>query len=327
MIGERPPSATARKRARKQSARTSRKSRRTRRLERRAEQRRRRARAHLDHVLGRTDTRSPARHPRHQHILPESLGRWVLPGAFAAALVAGALLAKPLGVMAAQWGSPEPVVIEGVAVQGMVRLSAAEVARTIDFANGQAVDRVDTEELAEALEAHAWVAAARLALLPGGSLVVRIEERQPVATLRSSPEGEDFLVDASGSVFAPAAGEITEGLFALQRSGAPTALDPKANAELSRAARLAEGIAARNWSELAGATLRLPEPEKHEGWVLRSANGELLVVLGNETDNEIEARLDRLDALLQADLWAGPAVGRIDLRFEERAILHASVEL
>ena len=44
-------------------------------------------------------------------------------------------------------------------------------------------------------------------------------------------------------------------------------------------------------------------------------------------DRPIDDQLDRLEALLQADLWAGPPVGRIDLRFEERAILHASVDL
>jgi hypothetical protein len=242
----------------------------------------------------------------------------------------------PIWLHASEWWSSEPVIVRSVAVQGLLRLSVSEVAQNISFARGLRADRVDTGDLERRLEENVWIADARVALLPDGSLIVRVEERRPVATLNAEPEGEFFLVDASGAVFAPARGEITEGLFSLRRSGAPVQLNHATDPLLARAALLAEGIANRGrsgrggqseLSGLGGASLQLPDPTRREGWVVRSANAELVVVLGDEDDHEIGARLDRLEQLLQADLWAGPPAGRIDLRFEEQAILHASVDL
>ena len=333
MIGEQRPEKARRERTRKeqaaQAARSARKSRRRTQLEHRAQQRKQRARAHLDRVLDKTQPRSATRHPRHPSSLSAAVRRAIGAGAFAIALLAGTHYAKPILVNAGEWWSSERAVVERVAVQGHVRLNAWEVARSIESAHGQRLSRVETEALVRKLEEHPWIASARVTLLPDGSLIVRIDERRPVATLREASEAEAFLVDASGAVFARAEGEITECLFALQRSAPPIALTHGSDRLLARGARLAQTIAEREFSALAGASLALPEAGRNEGWVVGSADGALKVILGNEDDLEIESRLDRLATLLdaQADLWAGPPVGRIDLRFEERAILHASVEL
>ncbi len=340
MIGERPPESTSRPRERKSAAasktRSARKSRRTRRLERRAQKRKQRARAHLDRAVRQRKTAAIAKHPRHPRALPEVVGRGIFAGIFAAGLCVGLLWAMPIWLYSAQWWSAEPVLVQSVAVQGNLRLSASEVGQKIQFARGQRADRIDTRALESVLEENPWIAGARVALLPNGSLIVRIEERRPVATLQDGNDGEVFLVDASGEVFAPAEGEITEGLFRLQRRNAPVGLSQTADPLLARGAQLAEDIANRGLGELlgrgellglGGASLQLPDPTRPEGWILRSASAGLMVVLGDEDDHEIAARLDRLEELLQADLWAGPPTGRIDLRFEARAILHASVDL
>lgn len=331
MIGERPPGRGARKSARKQaaavSARSARKSRRRTRLERDAQQRRERARAHLDRALRRAEPRSAARHPRHRRPLPEPVRRLILAGIFAASLVAGALLSRPVLIAAQERWASGPALLESVALQGRVRLSAEEVAQIIEPARGQRVASLDTDALVSQLEAHRWIEGARVASLPTGSLMVQIDERRPVATLNAHTSDERFLVDAGGAVFARADGEITEGLLALVTPASEVEVDHDANPLLARGFAIAERIAARGFSALSGASLQLPDASRHEGWVVRGGAGQLIVILGNEDDSEIDARLDRLESLLQADLWAGSPSGRIDLRFEERAILHASVDL
>lgn len=328
MIGERPPGAASRGKSRKQATRqSSRKSRRTERLERRARQRRARARAHLDRALGKVAARSVARRPRYPRHLPKPLRQLLLVGIFTSSLIVGALWAKPLLVAVSAWWASEPVMVTSVAVQGTVRLSPNEVARTLGVASGLPVDRIDTEALVRRLTGHAWIAHARATVLPNGSLIVRVDERIPVATLRAGAEQPAFLVDATGAVFARADGEITEGLLRLRRAAVPVVLNHAADAVLARGAEIAGRIAQREIASLTGASLQLPDPSRREGWVVRSASGELKVVLGEQDDRELEARLDRLESLLEADLWAGPPAGRIDLRFAERAILHASVDL
>ena len=343
MIGARPPNRTGgprtggtrtggtRKSVRKQtavaSARSARKSRRKTRLERKALQRRLRARAHLNRALRRAEPRSTAQHPRHRRPFSESQRRLILASVFAVSLLAGSLLSRPVLIALTEHWRSGPALLTSVAVQGRVRLRSSEIAQLVEPVRGQRIASLDTDALAAQLERHPWIAGARVASLPTGSLVMRIDERRPVATLSAHANNESFLVDAGGAVFAPAAGEITEGLQALVIANATVNLDHDANPLLARGAAMAERIVARGFSSLSGASLQLPDASRHDGWVVRSAGGELIVVLGKGDDSEIDARLDRLESLLQADLWAGAPSGRIDLRFEERAILHASVDL
>jgi len=57
--------------------------------------------------------------------------------------------------------------------------------------------RLDREKLAEALEAIPWVKHARVSSLPGQSLTVVVEEKQPVAIYRDG-EGRLWIVDGTG---------------------------------------------------------------------------------------------------------------------------------
>jgi len=256
------------------------------RVERAARARRRRALAHLERVKNRREaTDKPL--PRRLHALLLGLS-----------LAGGAWLSSA-------WLAD--ATLETISVRGARHLSAQAIAEASGVAPGAPLAALDRQSVAARLAEHAWIEQARVLALPGGRLLLAVVEREPVAVLAGE---EPWAVDAAGSPFAPAP---AAGLEALPRLVAAHAAAPRDLAqavalvrrlpELGLAAPLEVGIAAPNDPQ--GLSLRLPDLAPR-------------VVLGRD---DLDAKLADLIRVLEAKLPELANATRLDLRFQDQAVL------
>ena len=272
------------------------------RFEREMQLRRERAQQHLDRVRHRRRNEGAGRRARRLRIGP---GWFVVAGA-------GAVL---FGLSAGQdavanWG--EPWRVARVEVLGAERLSGREVAEAAGVAPGAAWDMVDPQRAGRALGEHAWVADARVARLPGGTVVLEVREREPMAVIeaRGGPVG----VDAEGRPFAVLEPEEASRLPRLRCENAPPPGEP--DERLATAIRVARSLPQRGLDlpeEIAVGDARDPE-----GVVLRLPGLAPRVVLGNE---EFDERLGLLAELLAQRKSEVEASTQVDLRFAGQAVL------
>ena len=263
------------------------------RAERSALARRRRALAHLERVQ---QSGGPRR----------LLGRAITwPAVFVLAMALGALLGT-------SGFAPGP--LETLAVRGTRVLTPEDVAAATGMARGTALDDLDPAELAETLTSHAWIAEARAVPLPGGQLVLRVVEHEAVAILAGP---EPWAVDAAGVPFAPAPPGPRADLPQLVPDQRPP--NGEAAPALARAVALARALAARGLP--APVEIAIAAPEDPEGFRLQLADLAPQVILGHE---DLDARLDALAELLDAELPAVSGASRVDLRFEGQAVLDGS---
>jgi cell division protein FtsQ len=89
--------------------------------------------------------------------------------------------------------------VRTVAVEGVSRLSAAEVARHAGLAVGDNVFSIELDEVRHKLEAHPWIASARVSRKLPGAVIVSVVEHEPKALV--SVADALYLVDAKGAVF------------------------------------------------------------------------------------------------------------------------------
>jgi hypothetical protein len=257
---------------------------------------------------------------------------------FAGSLMLGALLASSVSGTTLFWWSDEPAVLAAIAVQGNERLPGSAVAMATGLAKGSSLDAVadSFEEQVEARVAtHPWIRSARIALLPTGTLIVDVEERQPRAVIREAVreavrEAKDdswLFVDAEGVVFAPVTGHEAEAstLPALAWSepaaGGQEGLLRDGLTLLTHLNSLSLlGLA---WGEAPhrGLELRLPVAGSGRGWVLFGHAPDLEVILGSEDVATVIDRLDRLERLLAAGLEEVGRSRMIDMRFAGQAVL------
>ncbi len=276
----------------------------------RERRRRQRARAHLQRQRRRK--RSNTR------------GRLVAASLFGLGLGAGALVGSPLIDAAAHWWNPTPLPLTAIAVQGHSRLDSRDVAAATGVPKGIDYDQLDLREVERGLVAHPWIRSARALRLPlgrigsadrGSRILVRIEEREPLALWRREGSDQAHWVDASGTLFAPADTSEASALPVLTGRRSFSVGEP--HSQIARAVALAQR-APRPGID-GPVALQLPlAGDASEGWVLRPAGLEAEVILGSE---ELERRLDRLArlTLAQPDLASGAR--RIDLRFADRMVL------
>ncbi len=249
--------------------------------------------------------------------------RRAVAGLFVLAIALGSL-ASPFVIEILQGDdrSTAPVLVRGVAVQGNQRLSAAAVAKASGVSPDGLASEVDCEQVALDLESHPWIRRADVTLLPGGKLVIRIEEREPVALVRGRAAAGDAivwrLIDRSGTPFAKTRAEDWSRLprFRSQRVLATGEIDP-ALIEALEIARQMSGRA--DWSPTSH-EIELPTEDAGRGWVLHSRTLPRTVILGEE---ELERRLERLALLLDSDLPSARAAEEIDLRFAGLAVLRS----
>ncbi|MBW2389594.1 MAG: FtsQ-type POTRA domain-containing protein [Deltaproteobacteria bacterium] len=238
--------------------------------------------------------------------------------------VAFGTLASPIVVEVLQGNdqSTAPILVHGVAVQGNQRLSAAAVAKASGVAPDGLASEVDCEQVALNLESHPWIRNAHATLLPGGKLVIRIEEREPVGLVRGrAAEGEAIiwrLIDGSGTPFASTRAENWSRLprFRSQRVLTTGEIDPA----LIEALEIARQMSGRADWRPTSREIELPTEDAGRGWVLHSRTLPRTIILGEE---ELEPRLERLALLLDSELPSARGAEEIDLRFAGLAVLRS----
>ena len=265
---------------------------------------------------------------------------------FVASLLLGLGLARVVTARLVSWWTDSPAAVTAVAVEGTVRLTPAEVARSAGLSRGHPIDAFVPAQLAEDLTAHPWIRSARVAVLPTGTVILAVEERRPRAVLQR-PGQPGIFVDAEGVAFAevreqdhaealrlPAlavlgdameGGSVEDGPVEAGASGAdasaPAAIDlAEALGLLDRLEGMALPGLARDELPHRGLVLGLPAPGSPRGWVLRCAGGAVVVLGGGHTATVAE-RLDRLERLLSAGLGELDRTKEIDLRFAGQAVL------
>lgn len=91
------------------------------------------------------------------------------------------------------------------------RVSRDEVLALLDMTPGRGLLRTDPKEMAQAVAAHPWVRRAEVRRVFPHTLVVDMEERVPVAVLRTGG-GRDFLLDKDAMLLTEGIPAADEGL-------------------------------------------------------------------------------------------------------------------
>jgi cell division protein FtsQ len=261
------------------------------RAERNSQARRRRALSHLKRVQGLNAPPAPG----------PDLQRLALP-AFALAAAAGLWFGNV---------ALSPGALAIVAVRGAETLSALEIARASGLMPGVSLAELDREQLEARLSDHPWIATARTLALPGGRLVVSVVERRAAAVLEGP---EPWAVDVDGVPFAPAAEAGHTGLPRLTMTVAASMGEP--HPELAEAVALVRAVEAHGLP--APREVSVAADDDPEGFALRLETLAARVVLGRE---HIDERLTALRRLLDEELPEVQQASRIDLRFEDQAVL------
>jgi cell division septal protein FtsQ len=268
------------------------------RAETRAETRRSRAISHLQRVRGQAP---PKRAPRALFAAAAAL-------ALAAGATSGVSLAR-----GSEWLVPDAPLVD-VSVVGALHLGALDVATAaaIDPRAGHA--EISLEEIEHRLEAHAWIAHASALRLPGGRLLLNVEERVPAALVGAGGSDQRFLTDASGTPFAEAPAEPDSSLLRIVTPGTPPLLEP--HAEIARAIRLARDLPSFGLSP--ATEIALASANDPTGLTLRLEGIAPRVVLGRD---DFDSKLKELARLLAAGVSDVAEAGEIDLRFADQAVL------
>ena len=275
------------------------------RTEHEAQRRRARATQHLDRVRNHRRGESKPRALPVPRVL-------LMPGAL--------LLATVLGIWVgddalAQLGDPWRVA--KVAVQGADHLSTAEVARAARIGLGDEYSAAEPRRLERALGENAWIAEAAAARLPGGTVVLRVREREPLAVIeaRSGPLG----VDAEGRPFAVLDARDAQDLPRLVCAQTPP--PGEADARLAEAIRVARSLPSRGLAmprEIALGSERDPE-----GLVLVLPGMNARFVLGAE---DLDARVGMMAELLAKRPAEVAEAASVDLRFAGQAVLSGKAD-
>jgi len=214
---------------------------------------------------------------------------------------------------------PPALAVESVAVAGAVNASAHDVARTLGLRAGTPLLSVDRSELARRVTAHPWIRGAQVAVLRPGRILVEIEERESAAVAILGSPPSRWLVDTDGTPFLPVAPAESRGLVAVVglEDASPSVAD----------ARLREGVDIVRALERHGLDsireVRLGGHAPSELPALRVGDpreGGPEILLGS---GELDAKLERLAALLAASFDEVREASTIDLRFGDRMVLRS----
>ena len=194
------------------------------RAERDEQARRARAHAHLARVRAGRTTRAAegaAGGGRRRAPVPVPSTRLMAGGILVVALVSGFASGDSFLATAAAF-SGSPGAVEVIAVRGARHLTAEEVARATGVSRGTPLAGIDLDAVVDQLEDHDWIASASAVRLPGGTVVVHVEEHQPLALVEIGGPGTLFVVNSAGRPFAPADGSAFAELPRLVPDGSVT---------------------------------------------------------------------------------------------------------
>jgi cell division septal protein FtsQ len=217
-----------------------------------------------------------------------------------------------LATAAAFSGSPGAV--EVIAVRGVRHLTAEEVARATGVSPGTPLARIDLDEVVDQLEDHDWIASARALRMPGGAVVVHVEEHQPQGLVEIGGPEALFAVDAAGRPFAATDAEAYALLPRLVPDGSVTPRE--ASETLATALRVARMLPEHDLAQ--PRSIGVPADDDPEGFTLQLRGQEARIVLGRD---DFDTRIGNLARLLAA---RGDEVARareVDLRFADQVVL------
>jgi hypothetical protein len=233
-------------------------------------------------------------------------------GAGVVGLLFGLLLFEPL----VSWIAPQRLALKTFSVIGARRIAAEELVRASGVTAGSSVHVLDPAAVSERLAAHPWISEARVTTFLSRKLLVAIVERETAAIAEIGTPPTAWLVDAGGTPFATATAIDSEIHPTLV--GVEDAEPGRPNPRLAQGVQIARavdrrGLPAVRRVRLGGADAgSLPEL-----WI--GTRGRRVVLGGGE----LQAKLDRLSWVLQADLEGIETVSSIDLRFGSGVVLRS----
>lgn len=202
--------------------------------------------------------------------------------------------------------------VEAVEVLGSKRLTAVEVARAAGLERGTTYDAAEPGRVARTLGEHAWIADAHAARLPGGTVVLSVQEREPLAVIET--RGGPLGVDAEGRPFAVLDSHEARDLPRLRCENTPP--PGEADARIADAIRLARTLPKRGLSM--PREIEVGSAGDPEGLVLRLPGLDARFVLGAE---DLEARVGKMVELLAKQPAEVADAASVDLRFAGQAVL------
>ena len=122
---------------------------------------------------------------------------------FGISLLIGALLTASLAGEALRWWSGQTPRLTVISVFGNRRLPAREVAEATGLSKAESLEGLRPDDIEERLARHPWIRAARAVLLPTGTLIVDVEEREARAVVRGTGSETGHFLDAHCVLFAP----------------------------------------------------------------------------------------------------------------------------
>jgi len=210
--------------------------------------------------------------------------------------------------------------IKVVEITRTERIPREDVLAMLDLEPGRGLLLVDVVQAQRSLETHPWIRRAVVRRVFPDTLVVELDEREPVAVLKTGTGGREFLLDREGTLISEGVPVADEGLPIL------TGVD-YADAILGTgetAARVRAGIALAGLLDRSGVgrtevDLRRPGDmvAYYSGLRLRFGEGDL----GDKVERYRQVS-DRV-----ADRWAAQAKAapasqvEVDLRFQDKVIV------
>ena len=242
--------------------------------------------------------------------------------------IAGASLGLGLALGGVAWPQVSdalggaPANLERMEIRGTAHLDARAVAQATGIEPGARLSTLDPTLAAQRLGEHDWIASARALRVPGGTLLVEVVEREPLAIVAAGIPPRPFAVDASGTPFAP----LEPGQAELPRLQGAGKLEPRvADHRLAQAVALAAllqgfGLAAPAEIGVPSAALSESSPEANasEGFTLRFRELPTRFVLGDEA---LDLKVERLAQVVSRRPDEVVRALRVDLRFQDQAVL------
>ena len=288
---------------------------------------------------------SPQPRVRHEAVPRSQRGRghppvsrpvWIAgaSGLFLIAIAIGIASSAEVSRITAYWWTQVPTRVHSIAVTGQQRLDAAQVASATGLVRSAFLENLNPSAIEQDLESHSWIEAAEVITLPSGQVLVKVEEREPSAILHPSDGSSVMWVDRSGTPFALAQ-ENDDNFSSMPRLiTAEPFLPDEAHLPLAHAVALLEHIASPGDANAIFTEIQLPTSQDLRGWLLRTRERDLEVILGtwepaaneeSERFRALQTRLTKLRQVLAGNLSEGKLTGRIDLRFKDQAIWIADV--
>ncbi|MDJ0787568.1 MAG: FtsQ-type POTRA domain-containing protein [Myxococcota bacterium] len=267
-------------------------------------------------ATGRTQRRpTPARTLRSNRALARRhRGR---SGARPVALLAALGIGFAAGLWLPRWAEAPPgapgLQAVSASVSGHRWLAPAEVARLAGVPAGTPLHLVEASAVAERLTLHPWVAAARVAVLAPGRVLLSVHERTPRA--RIEIEDTTYWVDAEGMPFAPAGAPLEGGALPHIRGVAARA--GVASEDLAAAIVLLERLASHPVGRVLAVWVGDAPADQLPILEIEGPDRALRVLLGVD----LGAGLERLEAVLAAGLPEVWSAGELDVRFGDQAIV------